>query len=520
MEHGKQNNSIVYITGAGPGDPGLLTLKAKEIIERADVIAYDNLVSKEILELALFLNKGVKIVYVGKVGYKQEESVNQEKINNLLLELSKDYKIICRLKGGDPNVFGRGGEEALFLKKNNINFEFIPGVSSISAVPAYSGIPLTHRDCSSSFTVISAHEDPFDLNNSINWKDFEVVNNTLVLLMGVKNLPKIAEKLVSLGRSKDTPVAIIYWGTTNKQKSVLTTLQDVSYNIKRYEVKAPSVIIIGKVVNYKSILDWFETKTLFGKKILITRSKEQSFSFVSKLLDMGTKPINCPIVSYEIVEKEIYNKNIINNLSKFNWIFFTSQNAVRYFFEILNKNYFDSRVLANNEIAAVGYKTKLELEKHNIKPDFVPKRFSFDDLINELSERINLKDKKILHPTQVETLRATSLQITHWPIYEANFVNELDQEIINQIKEGIDVITFFSSSTARHFAKLIEKYDVEIRLIASLTATIGDKTSDTVKQLFGKVDIIADPFTEDGLINSMEKYYARSNSKIKTKTTA
>ena len=519
MELESKNSSIVYITGAGPGDPDLLTLKAKEIIEKADVIAYDSLISKEILEFSIFINPKVKFVYVGKIGGEHEKSITQGEINNLLLKLSKEYKIICRLKGGDPNVFGRGGEEAIFLRENNVHFEIIPGVSSITAVPAYAGIPLTHRGCTSSFTVLTAHEDPDSPDCSINWNDFDAKKSTLVLLMGVKNLPKIASKLISLGRSKDTPVAIIYWGTTSKQITITTKLGSAVEDIEKNKIKAPSVIVIGEVVNYREILNWFETKPLFGKKVLVTRAREQTFSFASKLIKSGAKSISCPVFSYELVESEIYNKRIINNLSTYDWIFFTSQNAVRFFFEVLRKNYYDSRALFKSQIAAVGYKTKLELEKYNIKADFVPKRFSFEDLINELSEKENLQGKKILWPTQVETIHESSLQhelpqrnITTWSVYKPIFMNELSQEIINEIKEGIDIITVFSSNTVSCFAKLIEKHDLNKYLNKSLIATIGDETSKAAKQLFGKVDIIAEPFTEDGLISAMEKHYVDSMS--------
>ena len=510
MNNGNENNPIVYITGAGPGDPELLTLKAKEIIEVADVIAYDNLVSKEILELALFLNPKVKLIYVGKIGGGKDHSVIQEHINKLLLGLSKDYKTICRLKGGDPTVFGRGGEEAIFLKENNIDFEIVPGVSSITAVPAYAGIPLTHRECTSSFTVLTAHADPDDPSNTINWEDFDAKNSTLVLLMGVKNFSKIIKKLISLGRNTNTPIAIIYWGTTSKQITITTKLSSAVEDIEKHKIKAPSIIVIGEVVNYRKVLNWFETKKLFGKRILITRSKEQSFSFASKLIKAGACPISCPIVSYELVEKEVYNKNIINNLSNYDWIFFTSQNAVKYFFEILNKNCYDSRALSKVQIAAVGHKTKQELTKYNIKADFVPKRFSFEDLINELSEKEHLQNKKILHPTQVDAIHELPQQkITIWPIYKPIFTNELDEEIINQIKEGIDIFTFFSSNTVIHFAKLIEKHNLKDWVCGHkpLYAAIGEETAKTTKELFSKVDIIAEPFTEEGLITSMEKFF-------------
>lgn len=250
-------------------------------------------------------------------------------------------------------------------------------------------------------------------------------------------------------------------------------------------------------------------EALAGKKVLITRSKEQSFSLFSKLVQLGAIAINCPIVSYNIVEKEIYNKSIVNNISSFDWIFFTSQNAVRYFFEILNRNCYDSRALAKTQVAVVGYKTKMELAKYNINADFIPKRFSFEDLIKELSERTNLQGKKILHPTQtVGTYNGMSQCVTPWHIYEANFIESLSKEIIKEIKQGIDIVTLFSSNTAKHFANLLEKHSIEPQLIAALRfAAIGDETAKTLKELFGRVDIIAEPYTEDGLIKSMENYF-------------
>ena len=252
-------------------------------------------------------------------------------------------------------------------------------------------------------------------------------------------------------------------------------------------------------------------KPLFSKRILVIRSYEQSFSFIKELIKSGAKPVSYPIVSYKIEEKEIYNKSIINNLVLFDWIFFTSQNAVGFFFEILERNYYDSRALAKSQIAAVGYKTKLELEKYNIRADFIPKRFSFKDLIDELNERENLKEKKILHPTQSETCYGMSKQITHWGIYSTDFINNLNEKIISQIKEGIDILTFFSSNTASHFSKLINTHNLQEHIESSLIATIGDETAKTTRQLFGKVDIVAEPFTEEGLIKCMEEYFTRKS---------
>lgn len=263
-------------------------------------------------------------------------------------------------------------------------------------------------------------------------------------------------------------------------------------------------------LSFENSITRLENKPLFGKKILITRAKEQSSTFMSKLSKVGAKPICCPIVTYEIIESEVHNKNIINNLSDYDWIFFTSQNAVKFFFEILHKNHYDSRALSKVQVAVVGYKTKIELKKYNIKVDFVPKRFSLKDLISELNEKVNLKGKKVLLPGQVGISRDLSLQtIIKWAIYKANFTDILEQEIIDQIKNSIDIITFFSSNTTSHFAKLIEKHNIQENLKSSLIAVIGEETSKTAKQVFGKVDIIADPSTEEGLISSMEKYFTK-----------
>jgi uroporphyrinogen III methyltransferase/synthase len=510
MNKKEKSQSTVYITGAGPGDPELLTLKAKEIINKADVIAYDNLVSNEILELALLENPNVKLIFIGKSGSDKTKSVSQDQINKLLFELSKEYKIICRLKGGDPNIFGRGGEEASFLEANNVNFEIIPGVSSITAVPAYAGIPITHRDFTSSFTVITAHEDPLNPESKIRWENFDAVNSTIILLMGVKNLSKIIEKLLILGRNPETPVAIIFWGTIGGQKTLTTKLKSALTDIKKEGINAPSVIVIGEVVNCRKTMNWFESKPLFGKRILITRTKEQALPFASKLIKSGANPIIAPVVNYHITEQEIYNKGIINNLPLFDWIFFTSQNAVRFFFEILNKNYYDSRILSKTKIAAVGIKTKSELLKYNIKADFIPKRFSLEDLITELSETEDLTQKKILLPTQnlPEHKILKNLNVVRWGIYDAVFLEAFDEITLAKINEGIDVITLFSPNTSEHIAKLFEKHNLLPVLNNAQIATIGDETAKIAKELFKKVHIKAEPFTEEGLISSIEDYYS------------
>lgn len=502
-------NPTVYITGAGPGDPGLLTVKAKEILSSCEAIVYDTLVSKEILELIANNNSKAKLIFVGKKAYQKDKSVTQEKIHNLLLDLSKEYKSICRLKGGDPSVFGRVGEESEFLVKNGIDFEIVPGVTSVVSASAYAGIPLTHRDCTSSFTVVTAHEDPESKDCPINWNSFDPIKTTLVILMGTKNLPKISEKLISLGRDKDTPVAIVYKGTTSEQETLVTKLSTVVKDIENSPIKPPSLIIVGEVVKYRDVMNWFETKSLFGKRILLTRAKLQSKSFASKLQQYGAKTIVSPVVQYELNEEELFNKKIVNNISNFDYIFFTSQNAVRFFFEVLRRNYYDSRALANTKVAAVGYKTKQELAKYNINADFIPTRFSLSDLVEELSVKDDLSKRKILYPTQSSVEHDVKFKesMTEWGIYKAKFSSGLEEEVVEEIKKGLDVLTLFSSNTAQHFYELLVQQNLLGFIKHTKIAVVGSETANKAKEVFGKVDIIAEPFTEDGLIRSLENYF-------------
>ena len=506
----RREKCTIYITGAGPGDPSLLTLKAKEVLEKSDVLVYDTLVSEEILEYIFSLNPNIKFIYVGKKPYEGDKSESQERIHDLLLELSKDYNKICRLKGGDPSVFGRVGEEAEFLKKHNINFEIIPGISSVLGASAYAGIPLTHREVSSSFTVLTAHEDPDCTDCSIDWGNINLRNHTLVILMGTKNLPKIVDILLSNGENPNTPLAIIFRGTTPEQKTIISTLGEFNKKISEDSLHPPSLIIIGDVVSYKKEMNWFEKFPLIGKKILITRSKDQSFEFSKKLSSLGAKPIAMPIVSYEFNKDEIYNKQILQNLKDFEWIFFTSQNAVKFFFEVLEKNLLDSRALDKINIACVGDRTKLELKKYNINPDFTPKKFSTESLINELSEKEDLKTAKILYPTQKGNLRKTELQnIVYWEIYKSNFIDTLGENLISKINSGLDVMTFFSAKTCEQFYSLLKQHNLLGQIKSSKIAVIGDETAKSANALFGKVDIIAEPFTEDGLINSIQNCYSQ-----------
>jgi uroporphyrinogen III methyltransferase/synthase len=281
----------VYLIGAGPGDPGLMTLKGKEILSRADVIIYDYLANKAFLEYG---KPEAELIYVGKKG--GDHTMGQADINRLIVEKSKAGNSVARLKGGDPFIFGRGGEEAQELVAEGVPFEVVPGITSAISVPAYAGIPLTHRDHTATVAFVTGHEDPFKEKSNIHWDKLATGVGTLVFLMGVGNLSKIAENLVRHGRSPETPVAVIRRGTVAEQKTVSGTLDNIAEKVKEAGLKPPAIIVVGDVVGLREELNWFETKPLFGKRIVVTRAREQASGFLQKLSDLGAECIQFPTI--------------------------------------------------------------------------------------------------------------------------------------------------------------------------------------------------------------------------------
>ncbi|MGB9809245.1 MAG: uroporphyrinogen-III C-methyltransferase, partial [Caldanaerobacter sp.] len=357
---------IVYIVGAGPGDIGLLTQKALEVIKKADVLVYDRLVNRKIIEM---VKESAELIDVGK-----EPGVNknpQEEINEILLKKAKEGKKVVRLKGGDPFIFGRGGEEAIYLLENGVSFEIVPGVSSFSAVPSYAGIPLTHRGVSSSFFVMSGHDLEVD------WQKIACLNTTLVFLMGISNLAEIAENLIEHGMAPETPSAVIMEGTTPRQRSVFAPLKDIARVAKEEGIKNPAVFVVGKVVELKDKLSWYEKKRLFGKRILITRPKEQAYEMEKALKEEGAEVLVIPTI--KIINQKENIREFLNCIEKFNHTVFTSSNAVLSFMEGVRENRYDLRRL-KTKIVAIGEKTAKALENFNIYPDLVPEKYTSEDL--------------------------------------------------------------------------------------------------------------------------------------------
>ncbi|MBU2600414.1 uroporphyrinogen-III C-methyltransferase [bacterium] len=495
----------VFLVGAGPGDPDLITLKAINCLKEADVVIYDYLIDKELLD---YTKIETELIYAGK--YSKHHVLSQEKINKLLLKKAKEGKMVVRLKGGDSYLFGRGSEEALFLEKHRLPFEVIAGVSSALAVPSYAGIPLTHREIASQVTIITGHEDPNKEESSIDWKALAKQKDTLVILMGMENLSQIIDKLISYGKDKEIPVAVIRWGTTSDQKTVVGTLKDITKKVAKEKVKPPCVIVVGEVVNLREKLNWYEQRPLFGKKILVTRPLEQASEFCKLLQANGAAPIEYPLI--KIVELEDYTEldNKIKNLSQYHWLIFTSVQGVKYFVKRLFKLGKDIRELKGIKIAAIGPKTAKEISKYGVLIDLVPpERFIAESIVSKFKE-VDLKNKKILFPRakeareviaqELEKREATVDEVAcYQTVKEDNLKKEEIKELIK--KKEINVITFTSSSTVKYFYQDFGKCNLDGMKIACL----GLVTAKTAQDLKIKVDIISPVHTIEGLIEEMIK---------------
>lgn len=483
---------MVYLVGAGAGDIGLLTLKACEVLKIADVVIYDRLADDAILNFCADAKK----IYVGKEAGRH--TFKQAEINQMLVDEARQNKIVVRLKGGDPFVFGRGGEEALYLRENNQPFEIIPGVTSAIAVPAYAGIPVTHRGIATSFAVVTGHEDPTKPESSIRWDKLATAVDTLIFLMGVANLPQIVAKLIEFGRAPDTPAALIRWGTKPAQEVIITTLAEAP-NAK---ILPPAIFIAGDVVNLREQLKWFETRPLFGKKILVTRAKAQASKLSNALQDLGAEVIECPTIKI-VPPSDNYSAidSMITNLRGFDWIIFTSVNGVEKFFNRLRVHGLDARAL--NKIAAIGSATAEKLSTFGIIADVVPKEFVAESLADSLKEfvggkKILLARAEVARDVLPDTLKTFGAEVTVAPVYktEAKATAQIDFD-------ALDLITFTSSSTVENF---IASYGVE-PLQKVPTAAIGSITAQTLERYGITASVVAKEFTINGLVDAIKNFY-------------
>ncbi len=494
----------VYLIGAGPGDPGLLTLKGKEILSIADVVIYDYLANPELLK---YCKEEAEKIYVGKKGGKH--TFSQDKINKLLVLKAKEGKVVVRLKGGDPFLFGRGGEEVEELEKHGISFEIVPGVTSALAVPAYAGIPVTHRNYTSTLAIVTGHEADEKKETQVDFNALSKIG-TLIFLMGVKKLFYIITNLIESGKKPDTPCAIIQWGTTPFQKTITGTLSDILEKAKNSKISSPAIIVVGEVVKFREKFNWFEKKTLFGKKILVTRTKEQAGKLKTYLENLGAWVYEVPTI--QIVP--LYNEKILHILKElhhYDWIVFTSENGVKIFYEIVFKNGYDLRILGPLKIAVIGKTTKKSLETLGIKPDLIPEGEYTQEGLSLAFQKLDLRGKKVLliraeegREVLPKALINQGAEVTVLPIYKT-VVPENSRERLNKVlEEGIDLITFTSSSTVKNFFFLLEKKE---SLQGIKFASIGPITSQTLREFGFEPHIEAKEYTVEGLVLAIKEFF-------------
>ncbi len=499
----------VYLVGAGPGNPDLITCKGLECLEQADVIIYDRLLDERLLNSA---PSEAERIYVGKTA--RQHAREQNEINQLLVEKAKEGKTVVRLKGGDPFVLGRGGEEAETLAHNRIPFEVVPGITSAVAVPAYAGIPVTHRGVASSFAVITGHEDPSKDSSSIAWEKLATGVDTLVFLMGMQNLPKIAAKLLEHGRPLNTPVAVIKDGAGPEQKTVVGSLNDIVGKVKEQHLTAPAVVVVGEVVNLREKLRWFDNRPLFGKRVLVTRSRNQA-SVLSQLLHKyGAQPIELPVIDIQASASMEELDEAISNVKRYHWIVFTSVNGVKAFFQRLHNAELDSRALGGLKIGAIGAASAQALAEMGIIPDYVPEVYTSQGFLAGLSgwniagQRFLLPRADIADKELTAGLGQLGAEVHEVTVYQTVPVAEAASQAREMLMAGkIDVITFTSSSTVSNLiAALKGKMEV---INSAKVACIGPKTADTAVRAGLKVGIVAREHTIPGLVTAIEEYFRK-----------
>ncbi len=499
----------VYLVGAGPGDPGLITLKGKNCIEIADVLVYDYLAPATLLAYA---REDAEHIYVGKKG--GDHTLKQHEINQLLVDKAGAGLIVTRLKGGDPFIFGRGGEEVEVLVEAGIPYEVVPGVTSAVAAPAYAGIPLTHRKYTSTLAFVTGHEDPQKSTSNIDWHALATGIGTLVFFMGIKNLPNIVGQLTQHGMSPDTLVGLIRWGTTSRQKTVTGTLANIVQRAEIAKLKAPAIIVVGAVVGLRDTMQWFENKSLMGKRIVVTRARQQASDLVNALQAAGAECLECPTIQIEPPADWQALDLAIDNLGEYHWLVFTSVNGVRFFFKRLFERGKDVRALHHIRTACIGPVTAERLADFGLSCDILPETYRAESVAAAFKHQ-DVNAKKILlpraqeaRPILPEMLMEMGALVDEIAVYHTQISHDNVAALLEGLAANtIDCITFTSSSTVKNFKDLIPELDFARLLETVKIACIGPITADTAKELGFEVHVMAEKYTIPGLVAALIKYY-------------
>ncbi len=496
----------VFIIGAGPGDYKLLTIKAVECIQKADVIIYDRLINKNILKHA---KKDAVFIYAGKS--PKNHTLSQSEINSLLVRYAYDDKIVARVKGGDPFLFGRGGEEAEYLAENGVNFEIVPGVTSAIAVAAYAGIPVTHRNFCSSLHIIAGNKKDKDKKNHIDYKILSKIEGTIVFLMGLKNIKFIIRNLIKNGKDISSPCAIVVNGTTFNQKVVEGTIGDILEKVKVYNLNSPAVIIIGEVVKLRNKLNWFPFGKLAGKRIMVTRAKENSKEFIKKIEEIGGEVLEFPTI--EIAEIDDYSEfdEVLTNIKTFNWIVFTSVNGVSTFFNRMKMKKIDLRSLSGLKIASIGKETTKKINDFGVLINFMPCEYTSEKLLEGLLRILNENEKVLLVRSNIANdilkngLEKKGIKVKNLIAYKIVKSDINKEQFIDVLREGyLDFITFTSPSTVNNFVSILGKENIT-KLHNIKVVCIGPVTAKAARELGFKEILYPDVYTVDGIISKIKE---------------
>ena len=522
-------SGVVYLVGAGPGDPGLLTIKGAEILSSADVIVYDRLAHPQLLRL---VRRSAECIYVGKAS--ANHAMKQPDINDLLVEKALKGLSVARLKGGDPLVFGRGGEEAEHCHKCGVRFEIIPGVTSAIAAAAYAGIPVTHRDAASSFAVITGHERADGSSQSAagaaegrrNWKHISWAADTLIFLMGIENIAEIAAQLLEHGRDPETPVGIIQWGTWPGQRVVTGQLNSIVEKARVAGIGSPAVCVVGEVVKLRDTLRWFDdpvTRPLFGKRILVTRAREQASVLSDMLRALGADPVEFPTITIAPRTPNAELDAAISSLNMYCWLVFTSANAVNVFADALKSAGRDSRALGGIRVAAIGPATALSVtERLNILADYVPSEAVAEGVLRDWPD-VDMAGKQVLLPRAAEArevlpqgLREIGAIVNVVPVYDTVLDDSNADELVGTLESRmLDALTFTSSSTVTNFIKAIGSPDREEldRLTSGcLIAAIGPITAQTLRDSGLEPQIVAAEYSIPGLVAELTSHFIQASA--------
>ena len=511
-----KSKGIVYLVGAGPGDAGLLTLRGAELLRRADVVIYDVLANAELLRLA-----PATAEFIPRGSRGTDKALTQEQLNALMISKASEGKCVVRLKGGDPYIFGRGGEEAEELAAAHIPFEVVPGVSSIVAAPNYAGIPLTHRGVASTFTVLTGHEDPEKESSDLNFEEIARIPGTKVILMGLKRLRELTETLVARGMPPGTPIAIVHRGTTGGQQSVVGTLATIADVASKANISAPAITIIGDVVQLRDKLNWFEHRPLFGQRIVVTRTREQASQLSKQLSDLGAEVLEIPTIKL-VPPTEDRRQDLIDallELNSYNWLVFTSPNGVTAFFDLFFKRFQDLRDIGGARIAAIGPATAAKLKELHLQVDLMPEEAigskiaaAFDKFETVENLKICLLRAEVANPDLPKALEELGAIVDDIAVYKTVAeTQDLNGAAANLAEKGMDWITFTSASTVEHFNARFDLPKLLKLFPGAKLLSIGPETSKAIRALGLEPTLEAKDHSIDGMVQTLLKRPPRAN---------